>query len=160
MRNGFEGTRLNHFWFWLTCTWTQWIREKGKTLVTDKMWLNRHDGRSWENNPQTKKKNTPELSFKLGAIHLEARGSSPCDCEYLSQSFWMWKLIYLPLYTTLPLNAPKCLSGYTFSLCECNLNGLSKFFLKATKIPSIPLMYLTRAKWHCTKNNYKVKLGE
>ena len=87
------------------------MREKGRTLVADNIWPKCYDGRNWGN------KNS-ELSFKLLAIHL---GSSMCDCEHPNQSSWVWKLICLPLYSPLPLNAMKylCLASY-----ECNLNCL------------------------------------
>lgn len=77
----------------------------------------------------------------MEAIHLEAPGSRLCDCQHPSQSSWMWKLIYLPLYSTLPSNGIKYLFGNTFSLYECNLNGLSRFFscgknaINSTNVP-------------------------
>lgn len=75
-----------------------------------------------------KKKKQTKLSVRLGAIHLKGPVSGLCDCKCLSQSTWVWKLICLPLYSTLTLNAIKYLSDNTFSLYDCNLNGLSIFF--------------------------------
>lgn len=100
---------------WLAL-WTQWIREKGKTLVTDKLWLNCHNGRNWGNNSRVNP--PPPLNYPLNwklfisrslvqahvtasiqVSHPEHENSSICHCTvHCLWTLWnicVWQYIFI-----------------------------------------------------------------
>lgn len=144
---------FDHFWVWLT--WTQWISVEGRTL-TDKIWLNSHIGTYQGNNLHTEKGERkpwnwelfilkpsvqPCVILRIQVSHPEFENSSAA-AQYIAFERYdisVWQYIFI---------------------VWVQLKWSIQVFQLQQKIPSISLMYLTRAKRHCTKNNYEVKLRE